>query len=205
MPTTLAGAYPQDFAALFDRLVNVQRIGRSDAERPRLELVLESGSVLAGVLVATSNGMLRLEDERKVSFVRPSSVAAVTVLDGPSHLDILSGGRAERGGDAPGALGLSKKAKALSDRLHRRIDVDIPSSETQRLALSRLLDELGAALDHIVTQYGDEFSVESIRVESGVPGVEREGTTLVVRAWLDGGVSGRLSGAALVKAIEKAC
>lgn len=205
MPTTLADAYPHDFPALFDRLVNVQRLGRAETERPRVEIVLDSGAVLTGVLVATNNATLRLEDGRKVTFIRPSAVAAVTVIDGPSHIDILSAGRAERTGEAPGPLGLTKKAKALSDRLHRRIDVDIPSSETQRLALSRLLDELGAALDHIMNQYGDEFSVESIRVESGVPGVELSGKALVVRAWLDGGVSGRLSGKALVEAIEKAC
>jgi hypothetical protein len=210
--------------AVLDELVRARAAGS-----PCVTLQLGSGHTVRGWVLALEDGpgsraptlLLRGASPAgapadDVVYLDPGSIETLTVHAASTALGLLSFGAIEEkpGESAPTRLQLRRRAtelKAVLAALVGRpfaLDVDwagIPDSEPCLANLARLMEELVSAIGQIRAEHGNDAVAGAIRTvrlaHAPVPGVSRQGETLVLSANLEKGRQGRLS--ELRAAIEK--
>lgn len=194
---------------------------------PVLTLLLRSGATITGQVLRVGRAgprrplLLRRVDalrgpEDALVYVDAAAIEALTVHAASEVLDLLSRGQLDRlPDDVPGRLALQRRAARIGEHASSLLGDPLPvavawgglpDSPEGRWSLSLVLDALAQALEDIAgTPEGLEAlrSLEELRIEHGPqPRVCREAGALVLCCTFDAGEQGRLTGSALVRALE---
>lgn len=170
----------------------------TEEDLPRVTLHLASGQSLSGAIVdrVHHDCIVLQEDELEQHHVTMHGIVAVSVHDSIDAADVLSGGRAERPGEARTPEELQRDLDQIGEELGVALEAeDIPEDNDARIALTHVLENVRDALTEIFDEHGEEARESFARVcleDADAAGVERREDAVVVSADLTSGPCGRL-------------